>query len=126
MHVEDLPDRQMAAWLTGGEGTWIQADPTWGVKYAIVKAEIDDSLRMLPYLVADGTSEGGDWLRGVDPGAVASVRYGRRQIYTRTAREAPRVATTAQLKGALAERGLFRASAPATGRTATTKRKGIK
>lgn len=93
---------------------------------AVVSAAIDDSLRMLPYLVADGTFEGGDWLRGVDPGAVASVRYGRRQIYTRTAREAPRVATTAQLKAALAERGLFRASAPATGRTETTKRKGIK
>lgn len=30
MYVEDLPDRQMAAWLTGGEGTWIQAGPTKG------------------------------------------------------------------------------------------------
>lgn len=93
---------------------------------AVVSAAIDDSLRMLPYLAADGTFEGGDWLRGVDPGAVESVRYGRRQIYARAEREAPKVATTAQLKTAFAERDLARASAPATARTETIKRKGIK
>lgn len=93
---------------------------------AVVSAAIDDSLRMLPYLVADGTFEGGDWLRGVDPGAVASVRYGRREIYARPAREAARVATTAQLKAALAERDLSRAPEPAAIRNETMKRKGIR
>lgn len=93
---------------------------------ALISAALDDSLGMLPYQAVGERFSGGARLRDVKPHAVTSVRYGRREIYARAEQEAPAIATTAELKAALAARDVARAPAHGTSRVEAIKRKGIR
>lgn len=93
---------------------------------ALISAALDDSLAMLPYQAVGERFSGGARLRGVKPRAVASVRYGRREIYAREVREAPQVATTAGLKAALAERDPSRSPERGASRTESIGRRGMR